>query len=275
MTDTGWVTTSVRGPDTGSEPGRPWLPSGRRLLTFEIVIVLALSLGKSAVYAVVDIVASATAPGGLSAQVTVMNSSKAPGRPWLDLVLQLLGLGFGLVPVVLVGYLLLRDGLGWRSIGLDRSRPARDVGGGMLLAAAVGGAGLVLYLISHAMGVNLTVVAADLPDVWWRVPVLLLAALQNALLEEVVVVGYLLLRLRQLGVGDRTAVGISALLRGSYHLYQGFGGFAGNVAMGLIFGAVYRRWGRLGPLVVAHTLMDAVAFVGFTLLAGKVSWLPS
>jgi membrane protease YdiL (CAAX protease family) len=47
------------------------------------------------------------------------------------------------------------------------------------------------------------------------------------------------------------------------------------VAMGLIFGAVYRRWGRLGPLVVAHTLMDAVAFVGFTLLAGKVGWLPS
>jgi membrane protease YdiL (CAAX protease family) len=204
-----------------------------------------------------------------------MNSSKAPGRPWLDLVLQLLGLGFGLVPVVLVGYLLLRDRLGLRSIGLDRTRPARDVGRGMLLAAAVGGAGLVLYLISHATGVNLTVVAADLPDAWWRVPVLLLAAVQNALLEEVVVVGYLLLRLRQLGIGDRTAIGISALLRGSYHLYQGFGGFAGNVAMGLIFGAVYRRWGRLGPLVVAHTLMDAVAFVGFTLLAGKVSWLPS
>jgi membrane protease YdiL (CAAX protease family) len=269
------VTTSVRGPETGADPGRPWLPSGRRLLIFEVVVVLALSLGKSAVYAVVDIVASATAPGGLAAQVTVMNSSKAPGRPWLDLVLQLLGLGFGLVPVVLVGYLLLRDRLGLRSIGLDRTRPGRDAGGGMLLAAAVGGAGLVLYLISHAMGVNLTVVAADLPDVWWRVPVLLLAAVQNALLEEVVVVGYLLLRLRQLGIGDRTAIGISALLRGSYHLYQGFGGFAGNVAMGLIFGAVYRRWGRLGPLVVAHTLMDAVAFVGFTLLAGKVSWLPS
>jgi membrane protease YdiL (CAAX protease family) len=275
MTDTGWVTTPVRGPETGAEAGRPWLPSGRRLLIFEVVVVLALSLGKSAVYAVVDIVASATAPGGLAAQVTVMNSSKAPGRPWLDLVLQLLGLGFGLVPVVLVGYLLLRDRLGLRSIGLDRTRPARDVGRGMLLAAAVGGAGLVLYLISHATGVNLTVVAADLPDAWWRVPVLLLAAVQNALLEEVVVVGYLLLRLRQLGIGDRTAIGISALLRGSYHLYQGFGGFAGNVAMGLIFGAVYRRWGRLGPLVVAHTLMDAVAFVGFTLLAGKVSWLPS
>jgi membrane protease YdiL (CAAX protease family) len=270
------MATSVHDPlPTAREPGRTWPGVARRLVVFEIVLVLALSLGKSAIYAVVDIIASATQPGGLAQQVTVMNSSKAPGRPWLDLVLQLLGLGFGLVPVLLVGYLLMRDGLGWRSIGLDRSRPARDVGAGVLLAAAVGGAGLVLYLASHALGANLTVVAANLPDVWWRYPVLLLAAFQNALLEEVIVVGYLLLRLRQIGVGDRTAVGVSALLRGSYHLYQGFGGFAGNVAMGLIFGAVYRRWGRLWPLVVAHTLMDAVAFIGFTLLAGKVSWLPS
>ena len=28
------------------------------------------------------------------------------------------------------------------------------------------------------------------------------------------------------------------------------------------------------PLIVAHTLLDVVAFVGYTLLAGHVSWLP-
>ena len=110
---------------------------------------------------------------------------------------------------------------------------------------------------------------------WWREPVLVLAAVQNALLEEVIFIGYLMLRLRQLGIGDRTALAATALLRGCYHLYQGFGGFAGNVAMGLIFGAVYRRWGRLGPLVVAHTLMDVVAFIGYTALVGKVGWLPA
>ena len=27
----------------------------------------------------------------------------------------------------------------------------------------------------------------------------------------------------------RTAVGVSALLRGTYHLYQGWGGFLGNL----------------------------------------------
>ncbi|GAA4957356.1 hypothetical protein GCM10023238_25050 [Streptomyces heliomycini] len=44
------------------------------------------------------------------------------------------------------------------------------------------------------------------------------------------------------------------MLRGSYHLYQGIGGFIGNMVMGVVFVYLYRRWGRVGPLVVAHTL---------------------
>ena len=104
---------------------------------------------------------------------------------------------------------------------------------------------------------------------------LVLSAAQNAVLEEVLVAGYLLHRLRQLGWSDNRALLVSALLRGSYHLYQGFGGFAGTVAMGLLFGRLYQRWGRVTPLVVAHTLIDVVAFVGYAELAGHVSWLPT
>src|SRR5439155_14288240 len=115
----------------------------------------------------------------------------------------------------------------------------------------------------------------SLPHVWWRIPVLLLSALQNATLEEVLVAGYLLHRLRQLGWSDNKALLTSAALRGSYHLYQGLGGFAGNFVMGLIFGRLYQRWGRTTPLFIAHTLMDTVAFVGYALLVGKVSWLPT
>ena len=66
----------------------------------------------------------------------------------------------------------------------------------------------------------------------------------------------------------------AAVLRGSYHLYQGFGAFLGNAAMGLVFGYLYRRWGRVTPLIIAHVLIDAVAFVGYALLQGRVSWLP-
>jgi hypothetical protein len=44
--------------------------------------------------------------------------------------------------------------------------------------------------------------------------------------------------------------------------------------MGLIFGKLYQRWGRVGPLIVAHFLIDAVALVGYTVLARHASWLP-
>jgi membrane protease YdiL (CAAX protease family) len=123
--------------------------------------------------------------------------------------------------------------------------------------------------------VELNVVAESLPDVWWRIPVLILSAIQNATLEEVIVVGYLLTRLDKLGVKAPVAIGISACIRGSYHLYQGAGGFIGNAVMGVIFATLYKRWGRVTPLIIAHTLIDSVAFVGYALLVGHVSWLPS
>ena len=78
----------------------------------------------------------------------------------------------------------------------------------------------------------MNVVAEGLPDIWWRFPVLILSAFQNGLLEEVLVTGYLLTRLRKLGVNPAAAIAISATLRGSYHLYQGFGGFLGNADHG-------------------------------------------
>jgi membrane protease YdiL (CAAX protease family) len=247
----------------------------RQLMLLEVFLVLALSLGRSGVYALVNLIASATAPGALSSQKAVLNGSLAPGRPWLDLTYQLLALFFGVVPVVLVCYLLTRsDDHPRRLWATGAAQYRRDAVRGLVLFAVVGGTGLAFYLVTYALGVNLTVVAEDLPSVWWRYPVLLLSALQNALLEEFVVVGYLILRLRQLGLGAPAAIGTSAVVRGSYHLYQGLGGFVGNFVMGLLFGWLYTRWGRVTPLVVAHTMLDVVAFVGYAALAGHVSWLP-
>jgi membrane protease YdiL (CAAX protease family) len=157
---------------------------------------------------------------------------------------------------------------------VDFSQPWRDLRRGAALAAAIGGAGLGLYLIAYKSGVALNVVAESLPDIWWRIPVLLLSALQNGLLEEVLVTGYLLTRLKKLGVQSWQAVAISATLRGSYHLYQGLGGFLGNAAMGVIFAVLFLRWKRATPMIIAHTLIDAVAFIGYAVLAGHVSWLP-
>nr|WP_326847081.1 CPBP family intramembrane glutamic endopeptidase [Streptomyces kaniharaensis] len=247
----------------------------RRLLGVELLIVLGLSLGASGIGALISFAGSLTEPLKLGQQVATLNGSRAPGRPWLDLVWQLYYIGRGLMPVVLVGYLLVREGTALRVLGFDLGQKMRDLGRGAAVAAVIGGSGLALYLASQAAGYNLTVAPSGLPDVWWRVPVLVLSAWQNAILEEVVVLGYLLRRLGQLGWSWPATVVASSVLRGSYHLYQGVGGLVGNMVMGAVFCLAYRRWGRVMPLVVAHGLIDTVAFVGYALLAGHVSWLPT
>lgn len=278
------------GPETAPRSG-PHPPSGRpvttastepstqtptrRLLGAELLIVLGLSLGASGVAALISFAGSLTEPLALGKQVATLNTSRAPGRPWLDLAWQLYYIARGLMPVVLVGYLLIREGTSLRVLGFDLRHKLSDLGRGALVAAGIGGSGLALYLAAQAAGYNLTVAPSGLPDVWWRIPVLIASAWQNAILEEVVVLGYLLRRLGQLNWSWPAAVAASSVLRGSYHLYQGVGGLVGNMVMGVVFCLLYRRWGRVGPLVAAHALIDTVAFVGYALLAGHVSWLPS
>jgi membrane protease YdiL (CAAX protease family) len=277
MTDETSTSAPVAGPggvQGRTAPAAPLGPPSPRLQRWEIVAVFAVSLGASGLYALASLIGSLTAKQSLSSQTATLNGSLAPGRPLLDLFLQLLNITLSLAPVLLVLYMLARAGEGPSSIGLDVREPGRDLLRGAALAALIGGSGLGLYLIAYHIGVELNVVAESLPDIWWRIPVLLLSAFQNAAVEEVVVVGYLLSRLDKLGVRPSRAIVISAVIRGSYHLYQGVGGFVGNAVMGLIFGTLYRRWGRVTPLLIAHFLIDAVAFVGYALLAGHVSWLP-
>jgi membrane protease YdiL (CAAX protease family) len=249
------------------------VPSAFRSVRAEVWLVFGLSLGVSGVRAVLQLIGTLSTRRPLNTQVTVLNGSQAP-QSWLDLALQLTSIVSGIVPVLLVAYFLWTAGGGLRTIGVDGRQPRRDALRGAVLAAVVGGTGLALYVAAHAAGMNLTIVPEALPAVWWRIPVLILSALQNAMLEEVLVAGYLLHQLRALGWRDGRALALSAVLRGSYHLYQGFGGFVGNMVMGAVFGRLYQRWGRTMPLIVAHTLIDSVAFVGFILLAGHVSWLP-
>src|SRR3954447_7527807 len=170
----------------------------RRRLTTEIWIVLGLSLGRSGLYAVVNIIDRLTAGPPLGSQSTTLNPSRSP-RPWLDLTYQLLQIGFALIPVFLALYLLSANGRSAvRRIGLTFTRPLRDLGVGVALAACIGIPGLGLYVGARALGLAVDVQASGLSSHWWTVPILLFAAIQNALLEEVVVVGYLMERLREL-----------------------------------------------------------------------------
>jgi membrane protease YdiL (CAAX protease family) len=244
------------------------------MLGWEIIIVLGVSLGADALFAVINLIGSLTAKQALGKQHAVLVGSLAPGRPLLDLTLQLASILTTLVPVALVFYLLAREGERPSALGIDTTQPGRDVARGAVLAALIGGSGLLLYIAAFHLGASLNVVPESLPAVWWRIPVLILDAAQNGILEEVIVLGYLLRRLDQLGWSPGWAIAVAALIRGSYHLYQGFGGFVGNAILGVIFGVLYKRWGRVMPMIIAHTLIDTGAFVGYAALHGHVSWLP-
>lgn len=250
-------------------------PVVQRGLRRETVLVLGVSLGSSAVYAVLSIIEKLTRPVPLSQQTTAMNQSATPGRPWLDLAYQLAGIVLPLVAVALALYLLNHihrpagDVRAGHFVGLDRREPARDLLRGLGLAAVIGIPGLGFYFLAKAIGINTQVSAANLQAVWWSAPVLVLAAIENAVLEEVIMVGYLFTRWRQTGWSWPLVIGLSALIRGSYHLYQGFGGFAGNIVMGLVLGLVFVRTRRVMPLVVCHAILDTVAFVGYSILQSR------
>ncbi len=231
----------------------------RRTLREEVLVVLSLSLFASAVFAILDLL-SAPLKG---VHVTTVDQTTQLARQVADVV-------FGVAPVWLVVHLLRRAGQSPGTIGLAWDRPRADLARGAALFAVVGAAGVGLYLAAVHLGVNRFVDPAPPLGHWWTVPVLMMNSAQAALLEEVIVAGYLITRLRQLGWTAFGAVAASATLRGAYHLYQGWGGFAGNLAMGALFGIVFARTRRTWPLVTAHFLLDTGAGVGFILFHSRL-----
>ncbi|MGY4097961.1 CPBP family intramembrane glutamic endopeptidase [Nocardia sp. R16R-3T] len=260
--------------ETGSGWDEPELSDRERLgIRLEILVVLVVTFGLSGLNAALSLLESALSPGGVGGQTVALNPTRA-AQSTIDLLFQLLS-ALRLVGWAALGlYLLWRSGIGPRLIGLGRVRWRSDVLPGLILAAAIGLPGLGLYLTARALGLSVTIVPSSLGDHWWRLPALIVSACANAAAEEILVVAYLTTRLRRLGWSDNRSLLASALLRGSYHLYQGLGGGLGNLVMGVIFGRFWQRTNRLWPLVLAHATIDAVAYIGYTLLHGHVSWLP-
>ena len=252
-------------------------PEDRRGLLPETLVVLGVSLGASAVWSVLSLIDSLTRSVPLNQQTTTINASVTPDRPYLDLAYQLAHIVLPLVPVALAFYLLARvrrpDGAPYRVMGIQWSNAPKDTALGVLLAAIIGIPGLGLYVIARALGYNLNVSPGNLSAYWWTIPAYILLAAMNGVLEETVMIGYLFTRWTQLAMSPWRVIVASALIRGAYHLYQGWGGGIGNFLMGLLFGWVYMRTRRVLPLVIAHTILDIVSFVGYSLLHNVLTWL--
>jgi membrane protease YdiL (CAAX protease family) len=216
----------------------------------------------------------------LAEGTSTLNRSQST-REYFDLTYQLLDIIFALVPVLLVFYFLTdqrqavpgeagNSRSAFQKLGFNFARPGRDLLQGLGLAGLIGIPSLGLYAAGRALGITTAIIPSALDAYWWTVPVLVLSAMRHAVLEEVIVVGYLLDRFGKFGWSMPLAIAASSVLRGSYHLYQGFGPFIGNAVMGVVFAWLYTRTRRVMPLVIAHALLDIVAFVGFSLFGKAV-----
>src|SRR5690625_1541621 len=196
----------------------------RRFYAWEVVIVLALSLGRSAVYAVLQL-AEALSIAPLADQTATVQRSQSRSELF-DLTFQILDALFALAPVALVIYLVfLHGGNPFRRWGLDFRRAGPDWALGTGLFVLIGLGTMGIYFLGRSLGVTAQIIPADVTDYWWSAPVLLLSALRHSLLEEVIMIAYLFDRARRIwpqlgsGVGFWVIIFASAVLRGLYHLY--------------------------------------------------------
>lgn len=268
-------------PSTAAAAVQRGRAGGARIrLRAEIWIVLALSILPSSATAVISLARLAASATPIADATTRVNPPAADQALW-DALYRLVSIAAGLAPVALVVWLLwTAQESGFRRLGLDLRSRWRDLGFGVALAASIGIPGVGVYVGSRLAGVTPQVVAGE-ATTGIAVVILVLSALRAALVEEVIVVGYLGVRLRQLGWSPWAFILASSLLRGSYHLYQGPAMAAGNVAMGVVFASWYWFWSRprdggrarpgsrrrVAALVVAHLLLDVVSFVGYPLAA--------
>ena len=253
--------------------------------------MLALSLGRSGVYAIVDVAERYWL--NIEGQTVVLNRAQADNSLF-DLIYQLLGVFFALVPVALVMYLFAREGRSFlrdagtigATAGQAEQRPiVRDWLHGIGIFFIIGLGTVAVYHASRALGISPPVEYAAGTLFPHEVLVLTLSALKNGVLEELIVVAYLFLRAKDLGLIRTLPISspgltpaalrdffssipwglliATSLLRASYHLYQGFGAGIGNFLMGLAFGAYFLKRGRIAPLIIAHVIIDLVGFLGF------------
>ena len=231
----------------------------RRLYGWETLVVLSIFPLGSAIAAITYLLMH------VSTGVEYTNGSMViAGEPGLSLTLSIGIVLSEFAAAGLVIFLLVRDGEGVESIGLAGHRLRKDL-------ALVLPVWILVQVIPQALGSALvtglhlprySVVGPALPVAF--VAVGILKSLQAAVVEEIVVLGYLVRRLEQRGWSSVSVVVVAVLVRVSYHLYYG-PGVLPIVLWALASVLVYRWLRRLLPFIVCHFVWDAsIAINGYS-----------
>lgn len=250
------VTIPGPSPFPGTPAPAETVPRARRLLRWELLIVLAVFPLPAVIAAITSAANHLLHQGPGAAHASVLVPGSVPVSVVLGVALEL----SSIAAAGLVWYLLVRSGEGTGAIGLDKTRPKVDaalvlpVFGVVFFASFfVGG------IVEAALGLKTFPVDDPVHGLAY-LPVLLAGGLAAGIVEETVVLGYLVRRLEQLGVRPVWVVVIAVAVRGSYHLYYGPG-----VIPILVWATasvlVYRKVRRLAPFMVVHSLWDMSLFL--------------
>jgi len=184
---------------------------------------------------------------------------------WLATALEVFRVLIPTSVAALVLYLLWRGGEGARSINLDLRRWRMDLALLLpvflileLLALVVSG---IFFYMLGVRGYS-SVSPSGIPRLAYT-SVNLASSIDAGIVEEIVVLGYLVRRLEQRGYGPGLVVLIAVAVRVSYHLYYGWGALSIAV-WALASVLLYRRIRRLWPFIICHVCYDAAVAVVHT-----------
>jgi membrane protease YdiL (CAAX protease family) len=160
-------------------------------------------------------------------------------------------------PIALL--LLARTGQWPRRLGLSRPALLRDAlpAVGLLAGTWLSSFVLALPLSGVLNNDSLTNQQHNTHVPAYFIVYALVVSATTAINEEIVVNGYLMTRLAQLGWRPWPSLALSLALRTSYHAYYGVGLIA-TVPFGFWATRSFQKHGRLGRPILAHFLNDAV-----------------
>lgn len=185
-----------------------------------------------------------------------------PHRPFPSLFILLLGYLTTALVVPIALLLLARTGLPPKTLIVGTGYRKRDLAATIGLLNGIFALNIVMALILHGVLDNksLTNTQHDTHVPAYFIVYALFLAATTAINEEVIVNGYFLTRLSQLGFSPQRAFWISMAVRTSYHAYYGVG-FILTVPFGYLVTRSFQKHQRLARPILAHFLYDAIQLV--------------
>jgi membrane protease YdiL (CAAX protease family) len=230
-------------------------PTTKKMLAWETWCVMFAFLLPSVIAAVVALAQHVNGVGSVTRFPVILQDN-----PVANLIVGI----FAYLPVAatvpLALHLLTRTGQTPRVIGLVRPTLRYDLWPALGLMGASFGSEFVLaiavspLLIHHSSLLGKTVVG-DVPAYYVIFGIAISAT--TAVAEEVMMSGYFLTRLEQLGWSPQRALWLSLALRTSYHVYYGIG-FIFTVPFGYFVTRSFQKNRRLTRPILAHFLFDAI-----------------